>query len=477
MPCVRLHGVRFVSQVCEEDRHMWKQKTDAGQALVVVAFGMVILLSFLGLGIDLGYLRLMKRRVQMVADAAGIAAAAELSYCGSTHNCNALTAAAQDALTENGFTSSTLVKQCAASSGNLTITVNNPPCSLGASDPHNGDAGYVEVVVSQVEPLMFAKVFGVSTATMTARSEAARGSTSNCLYALDPTMSDALAATGGSTLNLPACSMFIDSSSSTAVEAKGSGHIIASSIRIVGNYRASGGGTISPTPTVGVASSSDPLAYIPEPSFTPCVSATSVLAIGGTTHQTLSPGNYCGGITIGNSAVVTFSAGNYVVAKGIQISGSGIVTFGAGMYVMQGGGFSVGNSGQATGSGVTFFLTGTATFPYAPASFTGATTSQLTAPTSGTYVGILFYQDSSANGATLPTAGNTSNFVGSASTYFQGALYFPTTSIVYSGGSLAQYTIIVSDSLQLGGSATINSNYSSLAGGSPIKGAGSVLVE
>jgi hypothetical protein len=146
------------------------------------------------------------------------------------------------------------------------------------------------------------------------------------------------------------------------------------------------------------------------------------------------------------------------------------------MYVMQGGGFSVGNSGQATGSGVTFFLTGNTTFPYGPVTISGSSFVQLIAPTSGTYSGILFYQDSSANGATSPTSGNTSTFGGSTSSYFQGALYFPTTGINYSGGSSAQYTILVADSVTLTGSATINSDYSSLAGGSPIRGTGANAV-
>jgi len=147
--------------------------------------------------------------------------------------------------------------------------------------------------------------------------------------------------------------------------------------------------------------------------------------------------------------------------------------------VMQGGGFVVGGSGVVSGSDLTFYLTGNSTFPYGPVSLTGAANVQLVAPTSGTYVGMLFYQDSSAYGATTPSGSNTSVFAGSASSYFQGSLYFPTTALNYSGGTSAQYTIIDSDSLSLSGSATINSDYSSLEGGSPVKGGGSrgILVE
>ena len=95
---------------------MGKNRKDAGQAIVLVALGMVVVLGFLGLGLDLGYLRSMKRQVQKLADAAAIAAAGEITYCGGTSNCSALTTAAQSALTENGFATSTLVTNCSTSS-------------------------------------------------------------------------------------------------------------------------------------------------------------------------------------------------------------------------------------------------------------------------------------------------------------------------------------------------------------------------
>jgi uncharacterized membrane protein len=53
---------------------MRKLKEDSGQALVVVALGLVVLLSFLGLGLDMGQLRYQKRQLQRAADAAAIAA-------------------------------------------------------------------------------------------------------------------------------------------------------------------------------------------------------------------------------------------------------------------------------------------------------------------------------------------------------------------------------------------------------------------
>jgi hypothetical protein len=99
-----------------------------------------------------------------------------------------------------------------------------------------------------------------------------------------------------------------------------------------------------------------------------------------------------------------------------------------------------------------------------PWSHSVALTTNLKAPTSGIYSGILFFQDrivpTTAPGNILPGTG------------LEGALYFPTTKITYNEGSVASvaYTIIVAYALsnQIN-TLTINSNFSSLADGSSLK--------
>jgi hypothetical protein len=387
----------------------------------------------------------------MVADASALAGAKEISYCGGTSNCSALTTAAQDGLTENGFAGSTLVTSCAGSTGKLSIMVNNPPCFLGAADPHQGNANYVETVVAAKIPVFFARIFGYTSVSVTARGEAALGSSSNCLYTLDPTDSGAVNVNNGSALQLPACSMYVNSISTSAVTVSGGSKITASSIDIVGGDSVTNGGSISPTPTTGVAAAVDPLAYLPKPTVGTCT--TTGLDTLSDVTKTLSPGTYCGGISITNASNITFATGT---------------------YVLDGGGINITGGSTVTGSNVTFFLTGTITYPYGPVSISNGATVTLIAPTSGTYVGILFYQDPTAYGATSSSA---SSFAGVTGSIFQGALYFPTTPIVYSGGSSSQYTIIDVYSITISGGAVLNSDYSSLAGGSPIKGAGAMLVE
>jgi hypothetical protein len=92
----------------------------------------------------------------------------------------------------------------------------------------------------------------------------------------------------------------------------------------------------------------------------------------------------------------------------------------------------------------------------------------LSAPTNGTYTGILFYQDTrNASAATIN---------GKSTSTLQGALFFPAATLNLSNINAAAYTITVADTLAFSGTVNLGrSDYSSLTGGSPIKDA--VLVE
>ena len=454
-------------------------RDEQGQALVVVALGMVVLLGFMGLGLDLGYLRTMKRQVQMVTDSAAIAAAMEITYCGGTSNCSALTTAAQDALTENGFASSTLITNCGTSANNLVITVNNPPCYLGAADPHRGDAHYVEIVVSQVVPLMFAKVFGVKNATVTARSEAALGSGNNCIYTLDPTDSGTLSVDFLASVNSQ-CGIVDESSSSSALTCTLFSSITASQIGVVGGY-SHFLCTVNPTPALGIPTPSpaDPLAYLPAPLVGACGASTKSpyngfagtsggLVLSGTV--TLNPNVYCGGIQINNGANVTFNPGTYILT-----SAKSGTTYGLTADI----------GALATGNGVTFYNTKTAGKSSGPIQFTYTSFAagngiNFTAPTTGTYAGILFFQD--------PANTTQAQIIGSSSynTTLQGSYYFPTAKVVFALDGPIKYDILDAWEIEFAALTFAGSSfkttgfyndYSTLANGSPVKGTGGVLVE
>jgi Flp pilus assembly protein TadG len=400
---------------------MKRYRGDAGQALLLMAFSMVVLCGFVGLGIDIGYLRYMQRQMQAATDSAALAGAAELGYGDVT------SAAEADAAT-NGFTDG---------ENGTTITVNNPPLS----GPYQGNANYVEVLISQEEPTFFMKLLGVNSRMVSTRAVAYSGVSGGCIYALNPTQSSAFVVNGNSNLTAQ-CGILDNSSNSTAALVQnGSGCLSAKYIGVVGQFKNNSSCTPSPMPVSGIAGFSDPLAYLQPPTVGPCTYPSGVSISGGT--QTLYPGVYCGGISIsGGSTDVTFSQGTYII---------------------NGGGMNIGGGANVHGNGVTFYITGTSS-SFKGVSITGGTNSQLIAPSSGTYASILFFQDRSISSSS--SAAN-SNIAGGAGTDIQGTLYFPTTNLTYAGSSTdSLYTILIANTVTISNTTVINDSYQALPNGS-----------
>jgi Flp pilus assembly protein TadG len=440
-----------------------RRNGESGQAIVAVAIGLVVLLGVLGLGIDFGYLRYMKRQMQTAADAAAIAGSGMLDFGSSS----AITTAAQAVAAKNGFTNG---------SNGVTVAVNNPPSFL-ATDPHKGDSKYVEVVISQSQPTFFAKALGVRAVPLTTRAEGAEGGGNNCIFALDPSGNPALAVDLLAAIS-SSCGVVDESSnSSDALQCALFAGLRASSIGVVGgvtDFLCA----ISPTPvTIKTPSPADPLAGTPKPAVGACPAAAggtvssgtftgakTGLNINGGGTVTLNPGVYCGGIRANLGAKINLNPGTYILAN--ATSGS---TFG----------LTVDLGTSINGTGVTFYNFGTnGAITFAFSSFTTGGVN-LVAPTSGTYEGILFFQD----------PGNTqqATIIGSSSTntVLQGTYYFPKAKVEFAFDGLVDYNILDAwqiefEFLTLGGTSVqgnFTNNYTTLANGSPVKGGNGVLVE
>jgi hypothetical protein len=394
---------------------------------------MAVILGFAGLVVDVGQLHYAQSRLQAAADAAAVSGALEIAYCGGTSNCDALQSAAQRAVVENGLTGSALVTQCATGTGNgLTLTVNNGPCA-SVSDPNYGNTNYVEALVSEPQPTYFVRVLGITSTMLTARAEATLGNSPFCVDTLGS--SGTTFQSNGGTLTA-SCGILVNSTGSRAFVANG-GTITASTIDISGGDQITGA-SVSPAPTTNDPRLPDPLSWVPVPTIGSCT-FSSVFTV--TNNSTLDPGNYCGGIVV-NSGAANFSPGLYTVG------GSGLLV----------------NGGSISGSGITlYFQTGSAVF-------NGSSSINLVAPTTGTYAGILFFQN--------PSDASPATINGGAGSVFQGALYLPDAAVQLNGGNVAAYTIVVSKSVQMNGSSfSIGNDYSSLPGGSPAKGVTAVLAE
>jgi hypothetical protein len=148
------------------------------------------------------------------------------------------------------------------------------------------------------------------------------------------------------------------------------------------------------------------------------------------------------------------------------VNGTINVTLNPGIYTITGGGITFNGTGTITGTGVTLYIRSSG----GSVTLNGTQAFNLTAPTTGSYAGILFYQDpSNTSGATIN---------GTQTSKFEGGLYFPSAQLTLNGtGSTQVYFISVAKSYLLNGTGTLNfpSNYAGLPGGSPIKDA--ILVE
>jgi len=407
-----------------------RRQSEGGYALIAVTIVLVVLLGFAGLAMDASYLEHVKRRIQTAADAGAMAGAQAILR--KKTDAEIVTEARADT-TLNGYTSG---------ARNSTVTVNHPP----ASGRYAGDAKAVEVIVQQTnQPLWFMNALKVSAATVAARAVAHLGAGDGCLYSLNPNKASSFEVAGGAKVTVD-CAILVDSSSNRALVVNGSPNngpaITAAEVGVVGGVDAKPG-MISPAAVTGLLPSPDPLASLPSPSVSSCDYTKFKVTDG----ATLSPGTYCGGIDI-TSQNVRFLPGNYIMA---------------------GGGLSI-SGGSANGTGVMFYDTQVNGFAYDPITISGNASVNFSAPTSGDYAGILFYNDRSLN---LNGSNYTNNITGGANSKFDGVMYFPNGQVIFTGttGTTGSNTLIIADTVKLAGTPTFSGNFSALPGGDPVKAA------
>jgi Flp pilus assembly protein TadG len=450
--------------------------SEEGSTLVLTSLGMLVIIAFVGLAIDVGNLRFAKRHLQAAADAAALAAALEVYSCQGTNACSAMQTAAQSSLTENGFSASTILSNCSGTAGSgLTITINNPPCAQGSNDPNNGNTGYVEVIASEKQPTYFASLVGFKNPTIAVRAEAKKTPNKDCVYSLDSTGAFAMTANIVTFVN-SSCGIVDESNNAWAFGSNIIASFTAPEISVAGGSECllclfpSSGVTTGVTPPVPA----NPLANLPTPSIPACgtgsgstyhgSSSPLVLTLG---SYTLYPdGAYCGGISI-LGANVTFEPGTYVIES--QGTPSLLNLFNPP------GGLTISVLANVTGTGVTFYNYG----PYGAISMVAPSVTlgnvNLVAPTSGTYACMLFFQD--------PGNTSTATIIGSSSTntVLQGIYYFPTAVVDYAAALNVSYNALIAKDIVFGvlsfPTSSFSSDYSSVPNGCPLSGGGSVLVQ
>src|SRR5205807_9861935 len=110
---------------------------------------------------------------------------------------------------------------------------------------------------------------------------------SDCIYALNPTISGAISVGGSATLT-SSCGIYVNSSSSTSISTWGGGAVTAPEYDLVGNTTS----TLLPAPNTGVSVISDPLSGLPVPASAP-YTCDHTNYTNGHSDATIDPAVYC----------------------------------------------------------------------------------------------------------------------------------------------------------------------------------------
>jgi hypothetical protein len=246
------------------------------------------------------------------------------------------------------------------------------------------------------------------------------------VFVLNPQVSGAFTISGNASLSTGG-TLFVDSSSSTAISASGNAQVTATGgVLVVGGVRNSGNADVIKTGTP--ATTVDPYSRLVAPTASGTVMSVN---LGGNSTQTVNPGTY----------------------SQIKVSGNAHLTLNPGIYVIAGGGMSVTGNASVTGTGVLIYnagsnvLGGGGTPSYGGVTLSGNGTFNLTALTSEAYPGILIFQ-ARDNTRAMSLSGN-------AITGIAGTIYAPAALLAVSGnGQLLTQVSLVVDRLQVSGNGS-----------------------
>lgn len=400
-----------------------------GNVLAIAAASLPLIIGASALAVDTIHWTIWKRQLQREADSAALAGA-----FARAQGKDAISAAQSDLSRTNEVTLS------------APATIENAP----TSGSYAGNSNAVRVTLTTAQSLPFSSLFLGVAPTIGATATAALVSNGNyCAIALDSSTSAGITMQGNATLNF-GCGLATNSTAANAVVAGGSSSITATPVSAVGGLTSSsnyvGGTTLLPYSVP----QPDPFAALPTP----------------------DPSGCTGQVTVQPNASAALTPGCY---RGINIKGT--ATLAAGVYYVDGNSFSLGSQANVSGDGVTIILTSSsaATNPgsIATLSMNGGATVQLTAPTSGTYAGVLFYQDRRAS------SGSSDTINGNASSKLQGAFYFASQALQFNGtsGMTTDCLQLVGLRLTFTGNTAISNNCPAGSGASSFVGSRVSLVE
>ena len=343
---------------------MKTNRSEKGQALILIVFAVIGLIAITGLAVDGSQTYINRQGAQNAATTAALTGALDLA----NSNTSGVVNDAKGSASANGFPAGT----------NTTITVNSgggftTGCN-GTTPSFSNASQYVQVIIQTNVPTTFSSIVGVKQ-THNCVDAIARGQTGStgsmfngaAIVATDNASgcNQTMLFNGSANVSTTGGSIFDNCNGNNAVLLNGGVTLsMTGSGQDVGGILNNGGNTITPGITTGAVGFPMPASAwnsIPAIPSTPTCSGN-----GGATFNPTTGGSISGTSVTLNSGTATLTPGNF---SGITVGG-GTVTFGAGTYCLTGainqnGGTMTGPSGQVNlvmGSNSVSQNTGTDTF-------------------------------------------------------------------------------------------------------------------
>jgi Putative Flp pilus-assembly TadE/G-like len=357
-----------------------RRRGESGQVLPLIAISLTAIMGFAGMSVDVGYWEYHQREQQSAADAAALGGAQQLAYAGCPSQSSAQTAAYND-IGSYGYTNG---------ANGVTVAVSNPPATPSPAPsgkpspspaPYAGNNCAVSVQVTGTKtPAFFTNLFGHGGGASQSTQATALlvKNDKNCIFLLSQTATLNL---DGVNISAPGCGVAANS----AVVETSSDNIDAAYFGYAHTLTGSASDFTSAKPTK----------MLPVADPCPEIAGCAYTAAHKVTYATCTAYNHTGG----NNSV---SPGCY----SSFVNTGGTVTMQPGQYEFTGTFEQTG--GNLEGSGVTLYVSPAAT----EIELAGSGSVTLSAPTTGSYANVLYYQDPSNATKVQFTAGNTVSVTG-----------------------------------------------------------------
>ncbi|MFC7478329.1 pilus assembly protein TadG-related protein [Dankookia sp. GCM10030260] len=415
----------------------WRRRSVGGRGSVaaMVAISGTVLIGFAGLAVDGGTWYLATRNAATAADLAALAGAAARERGQS-----AITVAT-DTAARNGF----------ANGSGTSVTVNNPPPA--GSGSFAGNTAAVEVLITQVQPLHFARLFLGTPPTLSRRAVAAANvDEAVCVLALGT-----LELGGNSTTNARRCALGANATAPGGIRIFGSASVRTAGLVTTGNCDGCTGSDVWTDNT----KTAKPYVIASRPS--PITDPFADLRNWTPTPPACGPG-----ITFTNN-VANISPGQAICAP-LSVGTKQTLNLAPGIYYFNGADLTL--HGTINGNGVTLVFTGEVNNvgtirinAEAKGSLRGPATSLV--PNYPEAAGLVAYRDARAgnNGSA-----NEVQLNGGATMVMFGGMYFPTSDVVVNGNSDIGYSSclgVIGYNMSFSGSSDTQVDVSGCAGFAP----------